>query len=303
MSSTAQASIKKQISPLFQWLLNRPPIVREKRTYIIICTDPDTTPPPLLHQFCKVKFCFGLHEVKRFEKNCPMPARVIPTPGRHRPSFKRFDYPKETSWYAFTDPLPPGVHISDLHNHWHAMIRKFCKTNWRSEEETKKAVDELGKRFGGGLLVESSRDAFPFKNEVARPEAPEQRFYDIQLGTVPTSHPLGYSAVGSGAYTTPRPGKTMEELIFWELSKRDGNDDEGPTGWYRIYEDPNLRPGDATVRECVQMFMKLWDSTDLRDETQRIAVSEEIKELFRNHVVIRLPPKSVHDVEGEDKEA
>ncbi len=64
------------------------------------------------------------------------------------------------------------------------------------------------------------------------------------------------------------------------------------TGFYRVYEDPNLRPGDLTLKESVGIFMKLWDSADLSDEAQRVTISEESKAAFRNHEVVRLP-KSV----------
>ncbi|TFK68377.1 hypothetical protein BDN72DRAFT_841859 [Pluteus cervinus] len=243
--------------------------------------------------------------MKRFEMNCRLPTRMIPAQGRHRPSFKRYDYPKDTPWYAFTSPLPPGIQKSDLRHLWHDMIDKFCKNNWRSEEQTEKAVEELGKTFDGGLLIESPGGAIPFEDmEAALPKSSGERYYDIKLGDGPKPpHASDHSWLGGyGINTTGRAGKTMEDLTLSQLAKNDGEDSKDPTGWYRIYENPSRHPGDPTLQETMQMFMKLWESADLCDEVHCMKVSEEIKELFQHHEIIRLSKSAFHAKLKEDEE-
>ncbi|TFK66264.1 hypothetical protein BDN72DRAFT_844543, partial [Pluteus cervinus] len=146
-------------TPLLQWLLNRPPIIRQKRTLLTISPDPrrvSSQDPKLIHEHCKIQLCYGLYELKRKERMTSTATLCHVTRGRHRFSFKRVDYPRHTSWYAITPSLPPGLKTTDLYNLWMSITHTFSNQNWRTEEGTKKGVEEMEKLIGDGLFVESN---------------------------------------------------------------------------------------------------------------------------------------------------
>ncbi|TFK68380.1 hypothetical protein BDN72DRAFT_841862 [Pluteus cervinus] len=159
-------AVRTSTTPLFQWLLNRPPIIRQKRTYIFISEDPHRINPKAMLEHCKVQFRYGLYELKMKRLASPASTLYANTRGRHRFSFKQIDYPRYTPWFAINPSPPPeklqSTNPDDLYKLWMSIINTFRKQNWRTEEGTKKGVEEMERKFGGDLLVESPGDLDSF---------------------------------------------------------------------------------------------------------------------------------------------